>query len=104
MSSLELRRLTLIYPPTLEDELVERLLDYVPELPGFTTLAAAGHGADFTRASQRERVRGRVARGMLLMVLPATSVDALLAHLAEHVRNPQVVWWTDAVTAFGSLA
>jgi hypothetical protein len=104
MSGPELRRLTLVYPPTLEDELIARLLDYEAELPGFTTLAAAGHGGDFARASARERVRGRVARGMLLMVLPAASVDALLAHLAAHIRNPRVVWWTDPVIGFGTLA
>ncbi|MEX2481625.1 MAG: DUF3240 family protein [Gammaproteobacteria bacterium] len=104
MSSPELRRLTLVYPPTIEDELVELLLDYAPELPGFTTLAAAGHGGDFTRASPRERVRGRVARGMLLMVLPAAAVDALLAHLAARIHNPHVVWWMEPVIGFGALA
>lgn len=104
MTEPELRRLTLVYPPTLEDELVELLLAYEPELPGFTTLAAAGHGADFTRASPYERVRGRVARGMLLIVLPVASVDALLAHLAAHIRNPRVTWWTDPVIDFGVLA
>ncbi len=104
MKDPELERLTLLYPPELEDRLVGLLLDHEPELPGFTTFACEGHGADFTHASVREQVRGRVARGMLVMVLPRTSRDALIASLGANIRNPEVVWWVIPVSQFGHLA
>ena len=104
MNEPALARLTLLYPPALESELVELLLDHEPELPGFTTLQCERHGADFTGASMRERVRGRIARGMLVMVLPASVVDVLIASLAARIRNPEVHWWVVPVSAFGQLA
>ena len=102
MPELELQRLTLVYPPTLEDTLVEVLLEQ--DCPGVTTVAGAGHGADFSRASTAEQVRGRVARGLLVMVVPASSIEGLLAHLAARVRHPEVVWWRERVEGFGTLA
>jgi hypothetical protein len=104
MQTPELVRLTLLYPPALEARVVELLLEHEPELPGFTTLAAEGHGTDFVRASVREQVRGRVRRGMLLMVLPGERIEEVLAGLRAQLSNPEVVWWSEPVTAFGHLA
>ncbi|MGE0483887.1 MAG: DUF3240 family protein [Gammaproteobacteria bacterium] len=104
MHTPELLRLTLLYPPTIEARLVEVLLEHTPELPGFTTLAAEGHGTDFAHASVRELVRGRVRRGMLLMVLPAERVGEVLAGLRAQLSNPEIVYWSEPVTAFGHLA
>ena len=64
-------KLTLVYPPAAEDHIVELLLNADPPLSGFTTWRAEGHGHDFGKASVRERVRGRVARGVLVLILPA---------------------------------
>lgn len=102
MPELELQRLTLVYPPALEGTLIDLLLAH--DCPGFTTLAGAGHGADFSRASTAEQVRGQVARGLLIMVLPASAVEGLLAHLSARVRSPEVVWWIEPVAAFGTFA
>ena len=100
----ELERLTLVFPPTVEPALLEILLDEEPPLPGFTIVAAEGHGADFSTASLREQVRGRVARRMLLMVLPRERIAALIEHLRAALPNPHVTWWVEPVTAFGRLA
>ncbi|MCB1746702.1 MAG: DUF3240 family protein [Gammaproteobacteria bacterium] len=100
----DLARLTLLYPPAIEARLVELLLEHEPELPGFTTLAAEGHGSAFAHASVRELVRGRVRRGMLLMVLPVERVGEVLGDLRRQLPNPEVVYWSEPVTAFGHLA
>ncbi|HWK37526.1 MAG TPA: DUF3240 family protein, partial [Hyphomicrobium sp.] len=55
-------KLTLIYPPASETQIVELLMESDPPLSGFTTWAADGHGHSFDKATMRERVRGRVAR------------------------------------------
>ncbi|MGE3774100.1 MAG: DUF3240 family protein, partial [Gammaproteobacteria bacterium] len=43
-----LARLTLVFPPALEDRVVQLFLEQDPPLPGFTVLAAEGHGSDFS--------------------------------------------------------
>ena len=100
---MSLKRLTLLYPPALEGPLVELLLEHRPELPGFTTVAAEGHGADLDDAGIREQVRGRVARGMLTMVLPAALVEVVLASLRARFAHSDVTWWVEPVEQFGDL-
>mgnify|MGYP001403028959 CR=1 FL=1 len=99
-----LARLTLIFPPALEDRVVELFLEQEPPLPGFTVLAAEGHGSDFARASIREQVRGRVARRLLIVVLPQARAEALIATLRSEIANPASAWWLEPVIAFGRLA
>ncbi|NCT66046.1 MAG: DUF3240 domain-containing protein [Rhodanobacteraceae bacterium] len=101
---MELRRLNLIFPPTLEDAVVAALLDRTPALPGFTTLRAEGHGSDFARASVREQVRGHVARRVLWMVLPREEVETVLAELRQRLPSREITWWTEIVEGFGRLA
>lgn len=103
-SNVELVRLTLAFPPALEPRIVELLLEQEPPLPGFTVLHGEGHGADFSRASIREQVRGRVSRRLLMLVLPTARVQALLDALRDAVPNPQVAWWLEPVLAFGRFA
>ena len=100
----ELKRLTLVFPPLLEERLLDVLLEQEPPLPGFTVVAGEGHGADFATASVREQVRGRVARRMLLMVLPDERVASLIESLRATLPTPHVTWWVEPVTAFGRLA
>ncbi|MGE0387543.1 MAG: DUF3240 family protein [Gammaproteobacteria bacterium] len=97
-------RLTLVFPPAVEPALLEILLDEEPPLPGFTVVHAEGHGADFEHATVRERVRGRVARRMLLMVLPHARVEHLLERLRARLPSNHVTWWVEPVSGFGRLA
>lgn len=100
----DLQRLTLVFPPNVEERLLELLLEQEPPLPGFTVVAGEGHGADFATASLREQVRGRVARRIVLMVLPAESIEQLIGRLRATLPNPHVTWWVEPVVAFGRLA
>lgn len=100
----ELERLTLVFPPAVEGGLLEFLLGQEPPLPGFTVVAAEGHGADFAAATLREQVRGRVARRMLLMVLPRERIEPLIAALRAALPHPHVTWWVEPVRDFGRLA
>jgi hypothetical protein len=72
-------------------------------LPGFTLLRADGHGSDFANASPEDRVRGRVARRVILMVESRETIEAVIAILRTRVNSRHVVWWTTPIDNFGRL-
>lgn len=98
-----LKRLVLLAARELEEPLLDTLLDMRPALPGFTTLAASGHGERFDDASVRECVQGRVDRCLLWLVLPAADVARVLAELREKLPHPDIVWWIEPVEDMGRL-
>jgi hypothetical protein len=97
-------KLTLVYPPQAEDCLTELLLNSEPPLTGFTTWAAEGHGHDFRMASIRERVRGRVKRGILAVVLPRSRLGGLLEDIRTRAPIANLAYWVEPVESFGRLA
>ncbi|HSQ68853.1 MAG TPA: DUF3240 family protein [Steroidobacteraceae bacterium] len=97
-------KLTVAFPPDLEEDLVELLLDMPQEVGGFTVISAEGHGQGFARASTREKVRGRVARRLLIVILESQRLPAVLERLRRDVQNPAVAYWVEPVSEFGRLA
>jgi hypothetical protein len=97
-------KLTLIYPPASETHIVELMMNSDPPLPGFTTWDAEAHGDSFDTASMRERVRGRIARGVLVVVLPRARLAPLLEEIRIKAAIPDLVYWTEAVETFGRLS
>lgn len=98
-----LLQLTLTFPLALEEQLLGELLELDPDLPGFTTLRAQGHGHGYAHASIREQVRGRTNRGMLLLVLTSDRAEALIAGLRLRLPVVEVVYWITPVLDFGRL-
>ena len=96
-------RLTLIFPPSLEDSVTEAL-SAQPELPGFTLLHADGHTSDFGAASASERVRGRVQRRVLWMLIERSRVPCALEAVRAEVASHDVRWWLEPVLETGRLA
>ena len=97
-------KLTLVYPPGAEDSIIELMLNAEPSLTGFTTWLAEGHGHDFTNASARERVRGRVMRGILTVITPRARLDTILDDVRTKAGIINLVYWVEPVEAFGRLA
>jgi hypothetical protein len=97
-------KLTLIYPPASESHITELMMNSEPPLAGFTTFEAEGHGGSFSDASMRERVRGRVARRVLMLVLARSRVAPLLDEIRVKAAIPDLVYWVEPVEAFGRLA
>jgi Protein of unknown function (DUF3240) len=97
-------KLTLVYPPQAEDCVTELLLNSEPPLTGFTTWTAEGHGHDFGTASVRERVRGRVRRGVLTVVLPRSRLAGLLEDIRTRTPIANLAYWVEPVESFGRLA
>jgi hypothetical protein len=96
-------KLTIAYPPATEDLLVSVMLASEPPLSGFSTVDANGHGVDFHDATMNEKVRGRVRRGLMLIILPRARVPSLLEEIKEKAAIPRLAYWIEPVEAFGRL-
>lgn len=97
----EFCKLTVVFPVAAEDQILDFLLDSRPQLPGFTSLRAEGHGAGFERASTREQVRGRIERRLLFIVLSRRRLQSLLVELQEKIAVPNLAYWVEPVESFG---
>jgi hypothetical protein len=96
-------RLTLVFPPAIEEALSEALIT-APQSPGFTLLHAQGHGSDFPHASTAEQVRGSIDRRIVWVVLESEALHPLIEVIRARVRSPDVVWWVEPVLERGRLA
>jgi hypothetical protein len=101
---MQLIQLTLACPQPLAEQMVEFLLESSWLEGGFTTLAGSGHGADFTGASLREKVRGRVQVQLMIAVLPADHLSSLLMALRTKFKAPHIRYWTQPVQELGDLS
>jgi len=99
-----LTKLVLSCPKAIADAVVESLLASEWDTNGFTTVDAAGHGADFTNASLREKVRGSVDTVLVILILPAANVSPLLEELRGQFRTGQMQYWTEPVHEAGDFA
>ena len=104
MNDPSLVQLALAFPPSAERALLARLFELDPELGGFSTVAAAGHGHGFEHASVQELVRGHADRRLLLAVMSRTAAERLLEGLRERMSAAGITWWLSPVTDFGRLA
>lgn len=95
-------RLNLIFSPALEDAITEALMAD-QGLLGFTLLHAQGHTGDFSRASVREQIRGRVDRRVIWVLLEPVQLEGVLASLRQRIASRDVRWWVEPVLAGGRL-
>lgn len=96
-------KLVIVCPKETADDIVELLLEINQLLPAFTTFDADGHGQGFETASVQERVRGKVARRVLWLVLPIEDKVRVLEQVTARIKNPHVIYWTEAILEFGHL-
>lgn len=104
MSGPLLVELTIAYPRAAERQLLAELLVAAPDLAGYTTFEAAGHGHGFDHASVAEQVRGRADRGVLVTVLPAGDARRLVAALRARLPSREIAFWLSPVIEFGRFA
>lgn len=97
-------KLTLIYSPASEAHIVDLIMNSEPPLSAFTSWRAEGHGHSFSKSSMSERVRGRIARGVLVVVLQRSRVAPLLEEIRLKAAIPDLTYWVEPVVAMGRLA
>jgi hypothetical protein len=95
--------LNVVVPKSLEEEMVDRLLEAGDLVRGFTSYPVSGHGGRMATASVSERVRGRSDRVLFQIGMARGDVEALLARLRERVPNPEIAWWVLPIEGFGRL-
>lgn len=95
-------RMNMVFPPQLET-LVTETLSADPGMPGYTLMRAEGHTSSFARASDAERVRGRVEKRLLWLVIPAEKKDEVLQLLRAQIGSSELRWWTEAILDMGRL-
>lgn len=91
--------LVLNAPPVLEEDLVDYLLSH-PDIDGFTSFAAAGHGVSGSSLSIAEQVTGRRRRIQFEIILAADRAHEVTQGLAAAV-GPDIVYWQSPVQGVG---
>ncbi len=95
--------LTLVLPHTLEEELIDHLLQHPEWIGPFVTVAVDGHGAPEHIASVGEQVRGRARRVRVDVLVNAADGQRLIDHLHEDMTGANIDWWLAPVLKNGSF-
>ena len=96
--------LSLVFPATLEDDVLDACRDLSALVRGYTLMAAEGFGEGARLHSTSELVLGRARRRILMSIIDADQLDAVLAALRSSIASSDVVFWTTPVGRFGRLA
>ncbi len=95
--------LTLICHKSLEERMVDHMLEHPEWVRGFTVGRVQGHSRKEKLPSVLEQVRGRSQRIEIRSVMNLGDARALIAHLKSAEPNPEIAYWITPVTEFGRL-
>ena len=95
--------LTLAIPVTLEDDVLNFLLQHPQWASGFSMVDADGMGQGASLLSTMEKVQGRARRTLVLIAGADAELRELVAALGREIRNRDVAWWLAPISAFGRL-
>ena len=96
--------LTLICHKSLEERMVDHLLEHPEWVGGFSVGEMQGHSQHEKLPSMLEQVRGRSQRIEIRTVLNREDAQALIAHLKKQEPNHEIAYWLVPVIEFGRLA
>ena len=95
--------LTLAIPVSLEDDVLNFLLQHPQSASGFSMVDADGMGQGAFLLSTMEKVQGRARRTLVLVAGVEADLRELVAALGQEIRNRDVAWWIAPISAFGRL-
>ncbi len=96
--------LTLVCHKSLEERLVNHLLEHPEWVGGFSVGQIDGHSLKEYLPSMMEQVRGRSQRIEIRCVMNLDAAQALLAHLKAKEANKEIAYWILPVVEYGRLA
>lgn len=96
--------LTLVCHRSLEERLVDHLLEHPQWVRGFSLSRIEGGSQKEKLPSMLEQVRGRSQRVQIITVMNLEDAQALIAHLKREEANPEIAYWITPVIEFGRLA
>lgn len=95
--------LTLVSHRTMEERLVNHLLEHPEWVHGFVMHLAEGGSQKEKLPSMIEQVRGRSQRVVFQAVMDLADARALVAHLKQIESNPEIAYWITPVIDFGRM-
>jgi len=96
--------LTLICHKSLEERLVDSMLEHPEWVSGFSVGQIDGHSLKEHLPSMLEQVRGRSQRIEIRCVMNLEDAHALVAHLKSAEANSEIAYWISPVIEYGRLA
>jgi hypothetical protein len=96
--------LTLVCHKSLEERLIDHLLEHPDWVRGFSGNSIEGHSQKEILPTIMEQVRGRSQRIEIRSVMNIEDAHSLIAHLKREEANPEIAYWISPITEFGRLA
>jgi len=96
--------LTLVFPPSLEEDVIGLLLEHPQWASRFVCFRADGHGQAMPLSGSAELVRGRTPRLIVQLIVVRAEVHQLLAELRQALASPEVAYWMVELAESGRLA
>ena len=96
--------LTLVCHRSLEERLIDHLLEHPEWVRGFSITRIEGGSQEEKLHSMIEQVRGRSERVQIIAVMDHDDACKLIAHLKQHEANPDIAYWIMPVIEFGRLS
>jgi hypothetical protein len=93
--------LTIIAPPLMEEELIDWLLTQ-PNITGFTSQAASGHGSGH-EMSIAEQVTGRRRQITFMIELEKQMTASIIADLKQSFSGSTLHYWLMPLSESGSI-
>ena len=95
--------LTLVCHKSLEERLIDHLLEHPEWVPAFSCNHIEGHSQKKYLPTATEQVRGRTERVEIRSVMNLEDAHLLVNHLKAEAANSYVVYWISPVIEFGRL-
>lgn len=96
--------LTLVCHRSLEERIVDHLLEHPDWVRGFSLTRIEGGSQKEILSSMLEQVRGRSQRVEIVTVMNCNDARELIAHLKQAESNTEIAYWMTPVMEFGRLA
>jgi hypothetical protein len=96
--------LTLVCHKSLEERLIDHLLEHPEWVGGFSASQIEGHSLKEHLPSMMEQVRGRSQRIEIRCIMNLLDARALVAHLKQLEANSEIAYWISPVIEYGRLA
>lgn len=93
--------LTIVLPRTLEENLVDTLLEHPDLVSGFTITQVEGQGDAVPLHGTIEEVRGRARRTEIKIVMNGEDAGVLLHNLKAALPRAEIVYWLSPLLEFG---
>lgn len=95
--------LTLICHKSLEERLVDHLLEHPEWVRGFSLARIEGGSQKEKLPSMIEQVRGRSQRVQIVSVMNLDDAHMLIEHLKHEESNSEIAYWISPIIEFGRL-